>query len=171
MFAVHLCQHVYHNQLLAVWSYLNWKTKTNSSKKVNTRWKTQRRRHSTKTQARLIASRRFATKREVRCDNRSLVTSEKWRNNELTRRMELLYESIIYVITKHHLLRQHKVRSYYICNLRLIISHWQSLCMFIADKIVVNMNISLPKVIHRYWNQRAHGHKLCCWNILQCKKI
>ena len=46
------------------------------------------------------ASRRFATKHWVRCDTLSLVTSEKWRNNELTRRMELLYESSINVITK-----------------------------------------------------------------------
>jgi len=39
------------------------------------------------------ASRRFATKHGFRCDTLSLVTSEKWCNNELARRMELLYES------------------------------------------------------------------------------
>jgi hypothetical protein len=89
----------------------------------------------------------------------------------LTQCMKLLYESSINVITKQHLLRRHKVRTCCTCILWFIIPHWQSLYTFIAHETVINMHISLPKFISRYWNQSTHSHKLCCWNIWRYKKI
>lgn len=169
MFTMHFYEHIYQNYLLGFWSYLNEKTKTNSSKKVNTRCKTQRQRHSAKRQRDwCLAPVCYNTRSPLW--HLSLVTSEKWRNNELTRRMELLYESNINVIKEQHLLRKHKVRTCYTCILWFIIPHWQSLYTFIADKIVINMHISLPKFIQQYWNRSTHSHKLFCWNLWHCMK-
>lgn len=153
LLTVHFYQHIYQNHLLVVWSYLNGKIKTNLSKICWHEMQNSTATPVTKNARETDASHRFATNHGVRCDTLSQVMSEKLRNNELTRRMELLYESSINVITKQNLMRQHKVRNCYTYILWFIIPHWQSSYAIIADKVVINMHISLPKFIQQYWNQ------------------